>query len=228
MTYALGFLRLDSDLPLHVTGRRLCLLSKEPGRQNQKGRNEMIRNKRIRVQIDDRAAAGWSFVMENYRSIERLSSKVCRQIGTGLEAGELLNATILHIVENFRFDPTRGSAGAYIFWAVREIGQRDCRQRMIGRTEEVRSPKALGEASEQSNSLDLLPATRLGTAKQMEQHAEISLALRGLTPEEKEAIRLKAGGFTDSEAQEISGISLAGLNQRIYRARLRFDAEERA
>lgn len=180
------------------------------------------------IGTDDRRAAGWSFVMENYATIERMCGKISRKLGTGLQAEELFNATILHLVETFRFDPMRGTAAAYIFWAVRECGQKDNRQRMIGRTSEPYLGRSHGPgeggAVHPANDMDLLPAPRSGP-RELEQWAEISMALDRLTDEEQEAVRLKADGWTEKEIKSAVGISMAGCNQRIYRARRRLGVD---
>lgn len=221
---------------LRVTGFGLVVrVWREQGRR-EAGEGGEMRRKVART--DDRHAAGWSFVMERYALIERWATRTWARMGRAAGGSdELINETIVGIVDGFTFDPERGSAGGYIRWQIMAAAKRLWRKQSDeGRACSTYFGPDMGEAGADEGEVQGRPPRGRGGRPlsvdlflveqgRVEDAAEAAIALGRLSVEEREAVEVKLLGLTADEIQARYGVSMAAQKQRIYRARARMGIE---
>lgn len=177
---------------------------------------------------EDRTAAGWAFVMDNYELIRRQCANVARQTNDCVDAGELVNATIVRIIDRFagrnerlgHYDPSKSNARGWIYWQARWCATDELRNMGLPKLAQQRR-------NEEISAIDLF-ATSPNGPTYIENAVTIRRAVHAMTDEELSVVASKAEDWSADEIRDRLGVNPPGRNQRLYKLRRRLGIEDSA
>lgn len=150
----------------------------------------------------EESSAGWAFVLQHFRLIERYSQQHYHPALTarGTSADDFRQELVLDVVEHISgYDPTRSAPATWLWWRARQV-----RSRALRRVKWQEFPGA---------NLPPCPDARQQAA--MELQATCALLLRRATALEAEAVQSVMRGEKAPEVLASLGVSMATRRSRL-------------
>ena len=151
-------------------------------------------------------AAAWSWVLKHHDTIERMARKRARETRT--DPDDVRNEAALYLVgRHADFDPSKGSAKTWIWYAVKYAATKINRQRFGGDKTTQRDVESMDDL------------TYPETVEDIDQKVLIGQLIDAADDPQRDAIASVLNGWTGDEIRAQLNVSTHGRNMRLYRLR---------